>query len=157
MDTPRVINIRDNSDRSSLFDVHVPKIQAFVRKSDLLAVGGPDRAVKKRRWIAKIDFLHFAEAGLVHEMQSVLAGFVREEGDPFAVWRPGGIAFCNGRRASQIADVAFFRRRCKNFSTGFENGARAVWGNTGVLNLVRNFHPMRTRRGQISGDLDFYV
>ena len=72
---------------------HVQPEQApgVVHKRDLLAVGRPDGRIVKTS-AAELDFLHFALTVLAPQVQLVLAAFIGEVGNLFAVGRPDGVA-----------------------------------------------------------------
>src|SRR5258708_6230701 len=69
------------ADGRTFFDIHVPDVHALVGVGNFLAVGRPGGAVEIGWRIAEADFFHFAEAGLIHDVESVISGFVGEKRD----------------------------------------------------------------------------
>ena len=115
----------------------IPQAQVLVGVCDVLGVGRPGGVVEEAGLGAEVDDRGRLEAGLVVQVELVLAGGVGEVGDGLAVRAPGGIALGDAGGLGQVAGVAFLGRDGEDFAVRLEDGAGAGGRESGVLNLAR--------------------
>ena len=116
--------------------IHIPQAQVLVGVGDVLGVGRPGGVVEVAGLGAEVDDRGRLEAGLVVQVELVLAGGVGEVGDGFAVGAPGGVALGHAGGLGQVARVALFGRDGEDFAMRLKDGAGAGGRERGVLNLV---------------------
>ena len=147
---PRGVNL----DWRALVEIHVPEVEPLVGEGNLLAVGRPGRRVEERRRVSEVDLLDLAHPALLSQVQRVLARLVREVGDPFTVWRPGGVPVGHACRVGQVAHVTLLGRHGDNFAARFKESTRAGRREGCIQDAVANLLVLRPHRRNIGVDGD---
>jgi len=108
----------------------------LVGEEDVFGVRGPAGMVVVGGVGAEVDDGGRLEAGLVAEVELVLAGGVGEVGEGLAVGRPGGVALSSGGGIGEVAGVAFFAGDGEDFAVRLKGGALAGGRKRGVADFV---------------------
>jgi hypothetical protein len=117
--------------------IDVPHAEVLVGVGDVLGIGRPGGAVEVAGVGTEVDDHGRLVAGLVMEVELVLAGGIGEVGDGFAVGAPGGIALGDTGGLGEVADVALLGRDGKDLAVGLKDGAGSGGREVGILNLFR--------------------
>ena len=135
--------------------IHDPQAQVLVGICDALGVGRPGGAIEIAWLGTEVDDRGRLEAGLIVQVELVLAGGVGEVGDGLAVRAPGGVALGYAGGLGQVAGVALLGRDGEDLAVRLEDGARAGGRKLGVLNLLRgNIDSMRRQASQFAVNLN---
>ena len=105
-------------------EIDIPEAGEAIDQGDFPAVGR-EAGIRVKAGL-QLDLHDLARAALRFQMEGVLAGFVGEIGDGFAVGRPLRIALHHAGRVSEIAGVALFGGHRNHFAACGEHRARAV-------------------------------
>jgi hypothetical protein len=135
---PHLVGVLIDTDLLAGIEVDVPEGGETVDERDLFAVGREARRGVKAG--LECNLANFASAVLRAEVESVLAGFVGQVSDRFAVGRPTRLALHDAGRIRKIAGVAFFCGYCEDLTPNGE-------GHTGGIRRKR-------REAQLFGDID---
>ncbi len=134
-------------------DIHDVEAVGAVGKGQLFRIGRP-LGRKAPRVAVTGHLARLAAAVLGADVDLVLAGGVRQVGNPLAVRGPGDADFARCRRAREIADLAVLGRRGEDFAAGAEHRALAGGRNVEALDLGLDVLEGRQRMRPVAAHLD---
>ncbi len=136
-------------------DVERPDVEVDVGEQHVRAVGRPLQVVVERR-PRQVDGAGCVETFLVSDEQLILAGGVREPGDPRAVGRPGGRVIAGAGAFGEVAPVAVLGGHGEDLAARFDDGADAG-GREGGEVRVEIVLPVGPRPREVAADVNLQL
>ena len=130
-----------------------PQIQVLISPRDFLAVGRPCGR-KLESLVSAGELLLFTESILRHGIDFVFASAIGNVSDPAAIRRPGDFLFSNSRRARQVANASFLRRRGEHITACSKHCTFAVRGDIEIGDQFADVFPMFHDLIAIAGEIN---
>ncbi len=135
--------------------VHDADSQHGIAEKDLLVVRRPFRIVEKRV-SPEVDFLYFANARLLRDVQLIFTRFIAHVGDLLTIGGPRGHPLGYTRRGGQVPHVALLGGHGEDVASRFEHGAHPGGAECGVADSRPHLLERRPHSGQVPVQSDLH-